>query len=223
MFTKLLKHEWRATKGILALLCVAFLLAVGFIEVMVPDGWIYTLMVYSFVLLACAPLVIGECLPAGDAMKYNDFCRKIVALLVALLVLFYGYYANVNYMTAYFAGEQIENYLSGVVIRATMTEGYTTDKQWAMLGDISDPLLGSPWETEISYTGLGYTRYLMNQYSRTHWIENYVGYRLPWADQQTLDALAASEEVQAMPCYPDAGSVRVIGDTVVVKFQDGAK
>lgn len=209
--------------GVLALLCAAFLLAVGFIEVMVPDGWIYTLMVYSFVLLACAPLVIGECLPDGEEMKYNDFCRKIVALLVALLVLFYGYYANVNYMTAYFAGEQIENYLSGVVVRATMTEGYTTDKQWAMLGDIGDPLLGSPWETEISYTGLGYTRYLMNQYSRTHWIENYVGYRLPWADQQTLDALAASEEVQAMPCYPDAGSVRVIGDTVVVKFQDGAK
>ena len=208
---------------IIALLCVAFLLAVGFVEVMVPDGWIYTLMVYSFVLLACAPLAMGECLSEEDGTSCNVLCRKIVALLVALLVMFYGYYANVNYMTAYFAGEQIENYLSGVVIRATMTEGYTTDKQWAMVGDIADPLLGSPWETEISYTGLGYTQYLMNQYSRTHWIENYVGYRLPWADRQTLDALAASEEVQAMPCYPNAGSIRVMGDTVVVKFQDTAK
>ena len=50
---------------IIALLCVAFLLAVGFVEVMVPDGWIYTLMVYSFVLLACAPLAMEECLSGG--------------------------------------------------------------------------------------------------------------------------------------------------------------
>ena len=104
-----------------------------------------------------------------------------------------------------------------------MTEGYTTDKQWAMLGDIQDPLFGSPWETELSYTGLGYTQYLLNQYSRSHWIENYIGYRLPWAEPETLERLAASEEVQAMPVYPNAGSIRVIGDTVVVKFQDAVK
>ena len=56
---------------IIALLYVAFLVAVGFIEVMVPDGWIYTLMVYSFALLACAPLVIQECLPGGGRWRYD--------------------------------------------------------------------------------------------------------------------------------------------------------
>ena len=137
-----------------------------------------------------------------------------------LLVVFYGYYANVNYTAAYFAGEQIDNYLSGVVLRATMTEGYTTDKQWALLGDIQDPLFGGPWNDEISYTGLGFTEYLLNQYSRNNWIENYIGYEIPEADEETLTALAASDEVRSMPCYPNAGSIRVIGDTVVVKFQN---
>ena len=205
---------------IIALLCVAFLLAVGFVEVMVPDGWIYTLMVYSFSLLACAPLVYLECLPEDDRQKLSGFCRKAVILLVVLLVVFYGYYANVNYTAAYFAGEQIDNYLSGVVLRATMTEGYTTDKQWALLGDIQDPLFGGPWNDEISYTGLGFTEYLLNQYSRNNWIENYIGYEIPEADEETLTALAASDEVRSMPCYPNAGSIRVIGDTVVVKFQN---
>ena len=49
---------------------------------------------------------------------------------------------------------------------------------------------------------------------------NYVGYELPMADQQTLEALAATEEVQAMPCYPNAGSIRILGDILVVKFQN---
>ena len=203
---------------ITALLLVAFVLAVGFVEVMVPDGWIYTLMVFSFSLLACAPLAFLECLPEADKKKLVSLFRKAVILLVALLVFFYGYYANVNYTAAYFAGEQIDNYLSGVVLRTTMTEGFTTDKQWALMGDIQDPLFDSPWQEEISYTGLGFTQYLLNQYSRRDWIENYIGYDIPRADAQTIAALAETEEVRAMPCYPNAGSIRVIGDVVVVKF-----
>jgi len=101
-----------------------------------------------------------------------------------------------------------------------MTEGYTTDKQWALIGDIQDPLFGSPWSEEITYSGLGFTEYLLNQYSRNDWIRNFIGYEIPVADSQTVKILAASDAVQAMPCYPDAGSVSVIGDTVVVKFQN---
>ena len=218
IFVKKIKNV--STCVITGLLLVAFLLAVGFMEVMVPDGWIYTLMVYAFCLLACAPLVFLECLPVADRKKLAGLCRKAVILLVALLVFFYGYYANVNYTAVYFAGEQIDNYLSGVVLRATMTEGYTTDKQWAMIGDIQDPLFGGPWNDEITYTGLGFTEYLLNQYSRENWIENYIGYEIPMADPETTTALAETEEVQAMPCYPNAGSIRVVGDAVVVKFQN---
>lgn len=216
IFMKKIKNM--GTCVITGLLLVAFVLAVGFVEVMVPDGWIYTLMVYSFSLLACAPLVFLECLPEKSKKKPTEFCRMAVTALVALLVFFYGYYANVNYTAAYFAGEQIENYLAGVVMRVTTAEGFTTDKKWALIGDIQDPLFGSPWEEEISYTGLGYTQYLLNQYSRRDWIENYIGYDIPRADAQTRAALAETEAVQAMPCYPNAGSVAVIGDMVVVKF-----
>lgn len=218
IFVKKIKNV--GTCVITGLLLVAFVLAVGFVEVMVPDGWIYTLMVFSFSLLACAPLAILECLPQEEKKKLVSGCRMAVILLVALLVFFYGYYANVNYTAAYYAGEQIDNYLSGVVLRTTMTEGYTTDKQWAMIGDIQDPLFDSPWQEEISYTGLGFTQYLLNQYSRRDWIENYIGYDIPRADAETIATLAETEEVQSMPCYPNAGSIRVIGDIVVIKFED---
>ena len=218
IFVKKIRNPF--TCVIIGLLCIAFLLAVGFIEVMVPDGWVYTLMVYSFVLLAIAPLSYLEHLPREEKKNLMDGFRKAICLLAVVLVLFYGYYANVNYTAVYFAGEQIDNYLSGVVVKATMTEGYTTDKQWALLGNVQDPLFGSPWEEEISYTGLGFTQYILNQYSQGDWIENYIGYDLPMASEEEKLELAATEEVKAMPCYPNAGSIRIVGDTVVVKFQD---
>lgn len=218
IFVKKIRNPF--TCVIIALLCIAFLLAVGFIEVMVPDGWVYTLMVYSFVLLAIAPLAYLEHLPREKKNHVTQIARKAICLLAVVLVLFYGYYANVNYTAVYFVGEQIDNYLSGVVVKATMTEGYTTDKQWAILGDVQDPLFGCPWDEEITYTGLGFTQYILNQYSQGDWIENYIGYDLPMASEEAKLELVATEEVKAMPCYPDAGSIRIVGDTVVVKFQD---
>lgn len=213
-----------ASSVIICLLCPVFLLAVGFIEVMIDSKEIYTLMVYSFCLLACAPLAIVECIPPEEQQQKTEaLFRNAISFLVAVLVGFYGYYANVNYAAAYFAGEQIDNYLSGVVLRTTMTEGFTTDKQWALLGDIQDPLLGGVWNDEISYIGFWFTEHELNEYSRKDWIENYIGYDLPFADAQTVQDLAETEEVQAMPCYPNAGAIRVIGDTVVVKFQNTAE
>ena len=212
------------TAVIICLLYVAFLLAVGFVEVMVPNGWIYTLMVYSYCLLACAPVVISECLSDEKKHRRGDaVCKKAASILAAMLVMFYGYYANVNYMAAYYAGEQVENYLSGVVIRTTMTEGYTVDKQWVFIGEIEDALLGTSWKDEITYTGIGFTEYLLNQYSRNDWIEHYIGYQIPVADEQTLQMLKNSNAVRNMPCYPDAGSVKVLGDNVVIKFENIAE
>lgn len=218
IFVKKIRNPF--TCVIIGLLCIAFLLAVGFIEVMVSDGWIYTLMVYSFVLLAIAPLAYLEHLPREEKKHVMEIFRKAICLLAVVLVLFYGYYANVNYTAVYFVGEQINNYLSSVVVKATMTEGYTTDKQWALLGDIQDPLFGCPWEEEISYTGLGFTQYILNQYSQGDWIENYIGYDLPMVSEEAKLELAATDEVKSMPCYPNAGSIRIVEDTVVVKFQD---
>lgn len=218
----------RKKKGFLlsaavCLLGILFPIAVGFIMVMCPDGWVYSLMVHSFALLGCAPLVLLECLPETEMdiwQRGGAVLKKGVGLLTALLVVYYGYYANVNYTALHFANRQIENYLNSVVIQVRMTEGFTPDKEWAMIGDIDDPLFGSPWEEDAFYGGLGFTEYLLNQYSRNDWIENYIGYEIPVADAEEISRLNSLEQVQNMPCWPSEGSVQVIGDTVVIKFQN---
>lgn len=201
------------------LLCLLFPVAVNFIIIMCPDGWVYTLMVHGLALLACAPLVLLECMPSMEG-KGKRLLSGGLGLITAMLVFYYGYYANVNYTATYYCNRQIENYLNSVVVQVRMTEGFTPDKEWAILGDIDDPLFHSPWEEDAIYGGLGFTQYLLNQYSRNDWIENYIGYTVPQVSEEKLALLSGTEEVQNMPCWPSEGSIQVIDDTVVIKFQD---
>ena len=101
-----------------------------------------------------------------------------------------------------------------------MTDEFDTEKQWAFLGEISDPLLRSNWQKHISIGGFVNTPSLLSSYCIPNWLQNYCGYAVPLADQATMDQLWESDEVRAMPCWPNAGSIRVIGDTVVIKCQN---
>ena len=51
-------------------------------------------------------------------------------------------------------------------------------------------------------------------------LTNYLGVNLPLCDDVTFDEIRGTQEVADMPVYPAAGSIRIIGDTVVVKVSE---
>lgn len=203
---------------LLVVLCVLFPLAVNFVVVMCPDSWIYTLMVYAFVLIACVPLLLVSRL--SEEKRPHSLLQKIVALLVCVLIACYSYQTNVNYTALYYSNRQVENYFNAMVTQIRMTEGFRADQEWAMLGTIQDPLLECYWDYEMGYDGIKPAGEMVHQYSWVFWIWNYVGYLPKLADEQTIEALWEREEVRQMPCWPDYGSIRVIGDTVVIKCEE---
>ncbi len=206
----------------IGVLCLLFLIGANFIVVMCPETNVYTLMVYGLVLLGCAPLAFYEKLPTMDGIlgKMRPILVKLLAIGMAVMIFGYTYYANTNYTALYYANRQIENYVNSITIQVRMTEGFDTEKEWAFLGEIEDPLLDCMWEEETTYGGNGFTEYLLNHYSLGNWFRMYVGYKLPMADEEKTAQLHQTQEAAEMPCWPDQGSVKVIGDTVVVKFQE---
>jgi len=75
--------------------------------------------------------------------------------------------------------------MNGLITQVRMAEGYTPEKRWAFLGDISDPLLDNYWMELGEH--LGYSRnypvtYLLQFYSWESWISSYVGYTIPQAE-----------------------------------------
>ena len=197
-------------------------LAVNFIVVMCPEGDIHTLMVYAFALIPCIPLVLLEIWEdlCAKCSKLWAACRGIICVAVVTMILCYGYYANVHYTAMYYANRQVENYLYGLVAQVRMTPGYDTDKQWVFIGNFSDPLLNSDWKEAMSYGGHCFTDDLLNQYSRVSWINHYLGYQIPEASSGMISDLLKTDTVRDMPCWPDQGSIQIIGEVIVIKLEN---
>ena len=203
------------------LMGLVFPLAVNFIVVMAPEGIVYTIMVYSFSLIGIAPLMLLENLP--DFEKKRLLAGVLSGLLV-LIVWYNGYYTNLNYTSLFYANRHVENYFSGLMTQMRMTEGYTPDKTWAFLGDqVDDPKLYDIWNVEPVYGGfIGSTaKGLLNaSYSVDVWIHSFIGYETVYASGEEEAVLAADPRVTEMPCWPSQGSIRVVDDYIVVKFQE---
>lgn len=220
------KWSMAILEGVLAIL---FLIAVNFIVIMCPDGWVYTLMVYSFVILPCAPMVVVEAMQTQeDAQKekksrLQNLLEKVCGICAALMVFSYGYEANIQYTMVDYVQHQTENYYTSLVAQIRMTEGFTPEKKWALIGRVEDPLVQSYWQYEVRYGGVPDTLDSLNRYSRFNWIQNYIGYTPEILNEQEMKDILETEEVKAMPCWPSQGSIRVVGDVVVVKFQDAEK
>ena len=212
--------DWKITivTGVLSL---AFALAVNFIVVMCPETWVYTLMVYGIVLVPCVPLMLLECFPVCEK---QDFFEKIVKKsCLAVCVLLILCYANLNYTSLYFANRQVENYCSALVVQIRMTDGFEPEKKWAFIGNIEDPLLYSYWQFETRYGGNEFTQGLLKRYSLFYWIQCFVGYTPEFATEEMVEELCTNQIVQEMPCWPSQGSIKVIDDLIVVKFEELAE
>ena len=65
---------------------------------------------------------------------------------------------------------------------------------------------------------LGPSQDLVNIYSRENFFRRYLGFAVPFASQEELDSLSGTAEFEQMAEYPYNGSVKKIGDYIVVKL-----
>lgn len=207
---------------LLVLLCAVFPIAVNFIMVMCPESWIYALMVYSFAIVPCLPLVIIETLPQIEGFwgKVKRALVSVALIVVALIVACNAYMANVNYTSLHYANRQTENYMNALVTQIRMTEEFDTEKRWAVLGDINDPLSENSWKYVKTYGGNSNGVELQRAYSWKSWINLYFGYMPAWASEDEITQLNSNPDVINMKTWPNEGSIKVIDDYVVIKFQN---
>lgn len=205
----------------ITLLCILYPIAINLIVLMCPNSYIYTLMIHSFVLVPCTPLFLWEscsflCI---KNLKFIKSFKKSVLVVLMVMVAGYSVLDNVNYSYMYYNTQQAKNYVSSIVTQVRMTEGFDVNKKWFFAGKIKDPLFNGAWDDVPIYGGNRKAQEMLNMYSRNSWISNYVGYSISWANDKTSE-VKETEEFKNMPCYPNEGSIKVIGDYVVVKFEE---
>lgn len=207
----------RGKAAVLALLFLLVPLAVNFIFVMAGVSGTSALMAYAQTM----PFILFAWMLDTVELPWKPLFRVLkvggTALLLAVNVMLFRY-DNKCYLKAAFTQQRAISYFTTLVTRIKSAEGYRDELPVSFLnaGHITDASLQElePLNNieRITYDGINT---YVNDYVWDIFMDRWCGYR-----PQIIDGsdIAETPAVAAMPSYPDDGSVKVIGDRVVVKF-----
>lgn len=148
-------------------------------------------------------------------------------LLMAVMVCNFGLIANISYsyleqswnrtcadgiqmLTAIseFDDQAVDVAFIGVRMEDVRYETVDENGVGTAIGRVNIP--GQMFETTLLY----------DHWHTYYFLRDQLGMSLPTAEVEEIRAIRQTEEYAQMPCWPEDGSVRLFGDTVVVKLSD---
>ena len=194
--------------------------AVNLIIIMaISSGTMYSIMVYEIVYVLVIPVACLNVLPEkGKLMKAADV---VTSLVLAATVITYIWFANGNYLAMEYSNVHDDAYFTALMTQIKSVEGYRDDMPVALIGlPSADASFRSPMiDKTFDIEGRASTN--ISAYSYWNIMTGVLGFDPPVRNSDEDEEYFYNHpEVAAMPVYPNAGSVRVIDDTIVVKFRN---
>lgn len=215
LLVHLLRNRNYGKAVITVLLLIAFETAINGIFIMCAEGT-YSLMYYSFVFLMIFPVcLLDRCFELSEN-KLLMHTEIITAIALLLGVGSYCHYANAQYLSMELCYEQASSYFNTMITQIKSADGYYDGIPVAFIGnEIQDTAM---YQNEIMdrFYMSGRDRTLIEAYSRTDFLRYYCGFSPDYVSVDDLN----KQEIEAMPVYPDSGSIQVIDGVVVVKLQE---
>ena len=222
LFVLLFIKIWKINKlnsFILLCLFACVPLASNFIFVMVESNNVHALMVYGQII----PYILAIVLFDNDQVE-NNFI-KIVSItgIIALLLIniMYCRFDNQCYLYAEFSQQEAISYFTILITRIKSCDNYDDELPVSFVF-----IDGSHIEDKSMYDFEHLNHIKVNPYDDMyHYVNNYewktfmkrwCGYSPEIVDGSDL---MTNQEVLEMSCYPDAGSIKVVDNRIVVRFQ----
>ena len=197
---------------LLAVLVLLLPLSINCMYLLMSPQSIHTLVLYSFGCLYFLGALILEKLAPRPGLLVKD----IMALLMCIIIASNVYFANMTYLKMHLQYENANAFYVSLIAQIKETEGFDENSRLAIIGRQDNLLYPFP---ELGTDGLlGPSQDLVNIYSRENFFRRYLGFDVPFAGQEELDALSRTAEFEQMAEYPYNGSVKKIGDYIVVKL-----
>lgn len=197
---------------LLAVLVLLLPLSINCMYLLMSPQSIHTLVLYSFVCLYFLGALILEKLAPRPGLLVKDIMTLLMCIIIASNV----YFANMTYLKMHLQYENANAFYVSLIAQIKETEGFDENSRLAIIGRQDNLLYPFP---ELGTDGLlGPSQDLVNIYSRENFFRRYLGFDVPFAGQEELDALSKTAEFEQMAEYPYNGSVKKIGDYIVVKL-----
>ena len=199
-------------------------LSVNFIFVMVDPGYCYAMMVYGYAVYFIGFFWLCEKVQKPLKPGLKKIIEVVSAVIFGLILIVYWRFDNICYMRLEMYQSQMTRFCTELITRMQSTESYRSSMKVAYIGEplVLETDTTVPEIDELNYIHVspyfGF-RQLLN--TTEPWRE----FMKIWCEFQAWEVdnpgyFRSLPEVQAMPKYPDVGSIRVIEDTLVVKFRD---
>ncbi len=205
-------------------------LAINCMYLFTSEDAIHTLVVYSFISVYILAVMVSDlCLPIILEGRWQTHLRSvllnIVTLSMAVVILINIYVANAVYLKLYLQYENTYSFYSTLLTQVQSMPEFTKDTKLSICGwyNNSEYYQSHNYlQEKFSMTNgiAGASGIHIDSYSRRAFMEYYLGFSIPAPTSEEKEAIIASPEFAQMPIYPYYGSIRVFGDTIVVKLSD---
>ena len=221
-------------KVLVSLVFAVLPIAVNLIIIMaISSGTMYSIMVYEIVFvfiisIACLE-AIRTCNSDITAMpnkmvidKVETLLNSVTAVMLVITVITYIWFANGNYLAMEYTNQHDNAYYQTLMTQIKSVDGYHADMPITMIGK---PVVDSTYTRQdmiggtFDLAGKGSTN--INAYSSWNIMTRVLGYDpVNRNSDEEEEYFRGLDEVVNMPCYPSSGSIKIIDDTIVIKFQE---
>jgi len=218
-------NMFKSSKIRALLLCLLMLvspLMVYSIYILAEPKYVYTLMVYAGVMFLFIPIVFVESKRVFVSNSNRLLVKLRKSLSVLLVVICVGFIRidNIAYLKAQIFQTQAISYYTTLIGRIKGIEGYRDDMRVAYIktgnGEVKDRSVTVFSEFESICLFPYYSRsYILEHPAHEVFMKLWCAFNPVRAD---ANLYRDREEVKRMPTYPNDGSIKIIDDTVVVKF-----
>lgn len=204
---------------IIELICLAILfpVSVNAIIIMVPNGEIYTLMVMGVLAVFYLPIIFADNIVIQNC-KFTKALLIPTVVILSVCVLNFVWLNNGNYRALYYEDKLLENYYTTLYTQIRSSAGYSQDKTIKFIGrNISDDAFSNSWsDTPFKYGG---AQARLNTYSRPDRVKHYLGYDYNEIKVGSEEYMFYKHEIDTMQCYPDDGSIKVVGNDILIRLE----
>lgn len=198
-------------------------LAANFVQIISPLSTPRLLMKFAFVYLYLLPAVLFTRVEtAGGCEKGKGGAKLVIAASLLAVSVYFWQYDNLLYTMLDHAHRATLSYTTRMVSRIESCEDYRYGMQIVVIGGFPAEKYDTDLETFAvvrSESAFSSSVIPLNKHIY-YYMNDWLNVRAEEPADELCLAITQTDTFRQMPLYPDAGSVQVIDDCVVVKVSD---
>ncbi|PYF07581.1 glucosyltransferase domain-containing protein [Ureibacillus chungkukjangi] len=187
-----------------------------------PNVFYHMLMVFGLSSVYIFIVLMYDALDDLPKLKIEQITAWLSTALIAFTIFNFALIANISYMNMEIRYEKSINFANRLVDRIEQQEAFDKIEKMAVYGNVSmySDLTSKVIPNSIpEMTGSTGETLFYKHYSYPELINYFIGYRLEPVTNEELESIQQTPEFQNMGIWPQQDSIKVIGNTVVVKFE----